>query len=1137
MIKKIFLILISVVFLFNFSSAVYADSIDLDFYKVFENHGSIILIIDTKTNAIVHANAAAADFYGYTIEQLESMKIHEINTLAPDEIVKEMRSAVKEERNYFIFKHRLASGDIRTVEAYSYPYVSGDITLLVSIINDITAKTKLEEKNRLMYSTFHIILSLIIAILLIIGFSMFKNLRKLKNQNNEINNLNELRKTFLDENNSLVYLKDENLKYVFVNKALENFYNRDSFEIIGHRVFDFADEEFASISNKMDLQVLEKKNTLIDEVKWKSKVLHKTKFPVKLPNGKYGVGAYIRDITEEYNNKRKNEKTSYRNAILLDVLSRNYKSTQEQLDYVLNEIIKLTDSKFGYIYVYSEEKHEFELNSWSLDVMEECKVIDKKTKYQLEKTGLWGEVVRQRRPIIVNDFEMPNPMKKGYPEGHIRISKFMSIPVIIDGKIVAVVGVANKEEDYDDNDIYQITVLMNGVWNAKERRERIIELEEMNIALNENKAKLQLILDSTYEGIYGIDTQGYCTFCNESCLRLLGYKNHHEIIGKNVHELIHNKRSNGEPLPLNECKIYKSFIKGEGAIVEDEVMWRSDGTSFPVAYSSYPQYRNGEVIGAVVTFTDVTEKLQAQKELIKAKEQAEAANKAKSQFLASMSHEIRTPMNGITGALQLLESTALNQEQRELMDPMKTSVDTLMAVINDILDISKIEAGKMELEHVPFNIRATVEAAVLPFKVKADDKGLKLSIIINPDIPEYAIGDPTKIKQITSNLVSNAIKFTSDGTVHVDVRLNKETDAFMELSFTVKDTGIGMTEQELNKIFKPFIQADSSTTRKYGGTGLGLTICKRLVELMGGKITVVSKKGNGTTFSFTIILNKAEDNKTPILSDCSIRAIISDKSISAGDPIVKENEDGDEDSNGLKILLVEDNKINQMIFVKFLKKQGLICDVAVNGLEAVEACKQKSYDIIFMDCQMPEMDGYEATKQIRKMEGDSIHAEIIAMTAYAMKGDAEKCIEAGMDAYMSKPINFEQLTNLLAKSMKNTTYINTPSGGTDSYDAVHVFMKESGLDKETCEQLLSDFYVHAQSLVGRIRKYISDKNFAEAGILLHQLKGSSGNVRAKEISQFAIEAEAALKNDEREKLCDLLDEIEHLICNSGEKGI
>ena len=262
-----------------------------------------------------------------------------------------------------------------------------------------------------------------------------------------------------------------------MNRAMEQFLQKAHL-IIGRDDFALIDKEFAALRSKTDLEALEKKTLIVDEGKWNNRVYRTTKFPVRLLNGHYGVGAYIEDVTEAINSKKNEEKTLLRNSILVDVFSRTFKTSRDQLDYVLGKALQLTESKLGYIYLYDDQNRELIINSWSKDVMAECAIAEKQIRSRLEETGIWGEVVRQRKPIVVNDYRAPNPKKRGYPEGHVQLTKFMSVPVIVENKIVAVVGLANKEDDYDDNDIYQIAVLMTGVWHAKERRERDIELRK-----------------------------------------------------------------------------------------------------------------------------------------------------------------------------------------------------------------------------------------------------------------------------------------------------------------------------------------------------------------------------------------------------------------------------------------------------------------------------------------------------------------------------------------------------------------------------------------------------------------------------------------------------------------------------------
>lgn len=593
------LILTSII-LCSFLLTANALSIELDFYEMFEEHGSIMLLIDSKTGAIEHANRAASEFYGYTIEELKSLKIHNINVLTTEEIEKRMEAAAKEQKNYFILEQRLANGDIRTVEVYSCPHTYGDKTLLFATIYDITDKMLLAEKNRLINNALHFTLSGVICLIGLFSFILFKNFKKLKTQSLKISNLDALRKTYIDSYDKLVYLKDENLKYVFVNKPLEIFYKKKESEIIGRSDFDLTDRENALNSSKTDLEVLNKKTLIENEVTIGDKIYKNIKFPVKLLNGNYGVGGYTEDITEEHRNKIREKKNLMRNQILVEILTRKFNSTQEQLDYVLNVSLKLTGSKYGYIYLYDEDRREFTLNSWSKSVMPDCLVADKQTKYKLENTGLWGEIVRQRKPIIINDYKASNPMKKGYPKGHVQITKFMSVPVIIDDKIVAAVGLANKEEDYDYNDVYQMIALMHGIWNAKERRE-VIE----NLVVERNKFWQTLL--SIGDGVMVVDLEGKVTMLNKVAEKLTGWAAE-EAAGRHYKEVFVLSHAD-ERLTINDP--LEGVLKTDTVqeLENHAVLTSKDGTKYFVEDSAAPiKDDKNNTFGVVLVFRDITEK-------------------------------------------------------------------------------------------------------------------------------------------------------------------------------------------------------------------------------------------------------------------------------------------------------------------------------------------------------------------------------------------------------------------------------------------------------------------------------------------------------------------------------------------------
>jgi len=384
-------------------------------------------------------------------------------------------------------------------------------------------------------------------------------------------------------------------------------------------------------------------------------------------------------------------------------------------------------------------------------------------------------------------------------------------------------------------------------------------------------------------------------------------------------------------------------------------------------------------------------------ELKLARDKAEKMSQAKGEFLANMSHEIRTPMNGVIGTLQLLEDTELSEEQKEFVRTAHTSADALLAILNDILDISKIEAGKLSFETIAFDFERVINEIVILHAQKAEEQGVSLYQHIDDGLPKLVMGDPTRCRQIIVNLVSNALKFTRQGEVTIDLDVLNMDEGQVELKVSVSDTGIGIPEAALETLFNAFTQADGSTTRKYGGTGLGLAIVSQLVELMHGRLGVDSVEGEGSTFWFIARFKCAEKEL-------------------AREEVTKES--AEPLQLNAKILLVEDNPINQMIAQKMMEKIGLRAVLANNGVEALEILAKQSFDLVLMDCQMPEMDGFDATREIRKLELKDLRDEalpVIAMTANVMSGDRQRCLDVGMDDYIGKPVQRDRLESVLRK--------------------------------------------------------------------------------------------------------------------------
>ncbi len=536
------------------------------------------------------------------------------------------------------------------------------------------------------------------------------------------------------------------------------------------------------------------------------------------------------------------------------------------------------------------------------------------------------------------------------------------------------------------------------------RTERELEEHRNNLAalvsartsaLLETEAKASMILNSSADGLYGIDREGVIRFANPAACAILGYADPAQMIGRSAHALLHHSHHDGSHYSPDDCPSYRSLRTGAEVRVTDEVYWRADGKPIPVIYATHPMTKDGEIVGAVTSFIDASQQQATNEARERALRAAEQLARTRSEFIANMSHEIRTPLNGVMGFAAIGMRHADNPAKaRDAFAKIDASGKRLLGVINDILDFSKIEAGKMQVSSTRFDIHTLVRHTVELLEDRMHAKGLSLQLDLAADLPDACMGDEMRIRQVLLNVLSNAVKFTESGGVTLSIVRENGT-----LVFTTVDTGIGMSKEQIADLFTPFYQADSSSSRKYGGTGLGLVISQRLLGLMGGDITVDSVLGQGTRVVFRVPLTLPDSPPTDSPTQSESATTIDARALA-----------------GLSILAVDDESINRMVLEEILSAAGARVTLAEGGQEAVDCVRQgEGFDLILMDLQMPGLGGYAATEIIHRIAPG---IPVVAQTAHAFAAERERCLAAGMKAHVTKPFDPEALIDIVRQTSK-----------------------------------------------------------------------------------------------------------------------